>query len=81
MKEADMLTAEQVRDIARECTKETLRYLGLNVDDLQESQRDFAALRRMRQIQERGATVFTLTFITLVVSGIAALIWEKITHG
>jgi hypothetical protein len=73
------MTPEEVSTIAREATRETLRYLGLDVDNIQQTQSDFAALRRLRQMQERGATVFTLTFITLVVTGVAALIWERIT--
>jgi hypothetical protein len=75
-----MMTPEEVSTIAREATRETLRYLGLDVDNIQQTQSDFAALRRLRQMQERGATVFTLTFITLVVTGVAALIWERITQ-
>jgi hypothetical protein len=75
-----MMTPEDVSTIAREATRETLRYLGLDVDNIQQTQSDFATLRRLRQMQERSATVFTLTFITLVVTGVAALIWERITQ-
>lgn len=73
-------TQAEVKQIAREATRETLRSLGLDVDNLSEMQRDFAALRRIRRMQERGTTVFALTVITLVVTGVAALIWERITQ-
>lgn len=69
------------RDEAREIVRETLREMGINPEDFQETQRDMAYLRRMRRGSEQTALWVRRSCIGAFVSGFAWVAYEVVKHA
>lgn len=63
-----------------EGAKDTMRMLGINVDDPREAQQDFAWLTRMRKARDRGFIVFISVLVGLLATGVLTQLWDTITN-
>lgn len=70
---------QMCRIAGKEGAVDTLRALGVNVDEPREAQQDFAWLARTRKARDKGVLVFVAVLVTSVVTGTLALVWDKVT--
>jgi hypothetical protein len=74
---------DRIRQIASEAatvaTRETLKALGVDVENEREAQSDFQALRRLRNAQEKGTSAVIYSLLALITTGAAKVIWDAIT--
>lgn len=59
-----------------EGAKETFRNLGVDVDNPKEAQQDFAFMRRMRVMRDKGSVAIFLTLAVALATGIVSLAIE-----
>lgn len=75
MSEQVTMTQEEMRRLAREIVQETLREMGLQVDDPIEMQRDFSHLRNWRLSVQAIQTRSLLSVFTILIAGLAGAVW------
>lgn len=78
------ISREEAHEVAmiasREATRAILRELGLNAKEWQELQKDFAWLRRQRQISEKIGDWTRKTVVVLFVSAVLGIFIVKDTE-
>lgn len=73
---------EEVADkAAGKAVNGILDKIGVDIEHHLEMQEDFAWLRRWRRMSEKLSSRALITLITLLVVGIAGLIWASIYNG
>jgi len=72
------ITPEEAEQLARkaavEAVEQVLKTLGVDVDNVQETQRDFAFNRKQRIVSEQVSTWTRRTIYVILISGIISLI-------
>lgn len=66
------------RKAAQEAVRETLEKLGVDVNNISETQQDFAWIRDFRLTSEKLKMRGLMTAVTIIVSGLAGLVWMAI---
>ena len=77
----DSRTRAIARESAREAVRETLNMLGIDAENPREAQADFQTLRRLRSMLDKSTLAAIWVFVTLVLSGLATLVWDAVKNG
>lgn len=75
--EARRINKEEIH----EAVHETLRTLGVDVDNPREFQNDLQTLRRIRTAKERSAAAAIWAITVAIVSGVGTLAWQALKNA
>lgn len=76
------MTEDDIRKVAHEAAREAVREmmerLGVNINDYQETQQDFAHLRAWRMSMDAVKRQGLVVAVGIAVAGLIALVWQAI---